>query len=170
MEKVGTGAVVQQLQMLWDAGALGSVDDGALLEQFRMRGATAERAFAALVERHGPMVLRVCRDVLRDPHDAKDAAQATFLILARKASSISAKRPWRAGFFGTARRVASLARRDAARRANGTNGNGRRWSRTVGRKMRRATSKIGIGPNFMKSWRVCPAYTGQRSSYVTSRA
>jgi RNA polymerase sigma factor (sigma-70 family) len=47
-----------------------------------------EVAFAALVERHGPMVLRVCRGVLRDPHAAQDAFQATFLVLARRAATI----------------------------------------------------------------------------------
>jgi RNA polymerase sigma factor (sigma-70 family) len=127
MGKVGTGAVVQQLQMLWDAGALGSVDDGALLEQYLLRDGTAEGAFAALVERHGPMVLRVCRDVLRDPHDAKDAAQATFLILARKASSIRRHTALASWLFGTARRVASLAKRDAARRRR----HERQWAEAV---------------------------------------
>ncbi len=47
-----------------------------------------DAAFEALVTRHGPMVLRLCRGVLDDPHDAQDAFQATFLVLVRRAGSI----------------------------------------------------------------------------------
>jgi len=51
-----------------------------------------EAAFTALVYRHGPMVLRVCRVILGDFHAAEAAFQATFLVLARKARSIQAQR------------------------------------------------------------------------------
>ncbi|HJZ60005.1 MAG TPA: sigma factor [Gemmataceae bacterium] len=57
-----------------------------LLERFLACG--EEGAFATLLERHGPMVLSVCRRVLGDAHEAKDAFQATFLILARRAHSV----------------------------------------------------------------------------------
>jgi RNA polymerase sigma factor (sigma-70 family) len=60
--------------------------DGQLLEGFAQR--REEAAFETLVERHGPMVLGVCRRVLHQTHDAEDAFQATFLALARKADSI----------------------------------------------------------------------------------
>ena len=55
----------------------------------RYRARVAELAFAALVGRHGPMVWRVCRRLLRDEHDAQDAFQATWLVLvpARRARS-----------------------------------------------------------------------------------
>src|SRR5271155_2458951 len=61
--------------------------DGQLLEGFAQRREAA--AFETLVERHGPMVLGVCRRVLHQVHDAEDAFQATFLALARKAGTIS---------------------------------------------------------------------------------
>jgi RNA polymerase sigma factor (sigma-70 family) len=91
--------------------------DGQLLERFRSRDAdVAERAFAALVERHGPLVLRVCRSVLRDPHEADDAFQAAFLVLARRSGSLWVRDslgPW---LHQVAYRVASSARSAAVRR------------------------------------------------------
>src|SRR5205814_7873684 len=78
-------------------------------------GAEAEAAFAVLVRRHGPAVFRVCRAALRDRHDAEDAFQATFLVLATKAHSLAPRAtvgPW---LWDVARRVSARARESAAR-------------------------------------------------------
>ena len=64
----------------------GGLTDAQLLARFV--AARDEDAFVALMRRHGPMVLGVCRRVLRHAHDAEDAFQAVFLILARKAASV----------------------------------------------------------------------------------
>src|SRR5271168_1800000 len=78
--------------------------------------AESEAAFTVLVERHGPMVLGVCRAVLGDQHDAEDACQAVFLVLARSAGQIRRGDSVASWLYGVARRVALRARRQAARR------------------------------------------------------
>jgi RNA polymerase sigma factor (sigma-70 family) len=88
--------------------------DRQLLDGFAAHG--DQTAFAALVERHGPMVLRVCRRVLRQEQDAEDAFQATFLILAGKAGTIRKTEALASWLHGVAQRVALRARRDAGRR------------------------------------------------------
>ncbi len=111
------GAVRRGLETLFHLGTIGDLSDGQLLERFTTSGGdAAELAFTALVERHGPMVLRVCRSSLNDPNDAQDAFQATFLVLVRKARALwvqDSLGPW---LHRVAHRVASRARRSAARR------------------------------------------------------
>jgi RNA polymerase sigma factor (sigma-70 family) len=106
-----------QITQLFESGATAGLADAELLERFNDRdSATAERSFAILVERHGPMVHRVCRRVLVDPNDADDAFQATFLVLARKAGTLRVAEslgPW---LHGVAYRVAMTVRSNAARR------------------------------------------------------
>jgi RNA polymerase sigma factor (sigma-70 family) len=75
-----------------------------------------EDAFAALVARHGPMVLGVCRRLLADPRDVEDAFQATFLVLARRAGSLRRPTQLAAWLYGVARRNALNRRRTRVRR------------------------------------------------------
>jgi RNA polymerase sigma factor (sigma-70 family) len=117
MASIRRGAVLRQIHALYRAGTCSGLTDGQLLERYLAgRGERAELAFAALIERHGPMVLRVCRSVLRDEHDAEDAFQATFLVLARRAGSIRRRGSLGSWLFGVATRVARCARSEAARR------------------------------------------------------
>jgi RNA polymerase sigma-70 factor (ECF subfamily) len=105
------------MHALFRFGTIAGLSDGELLERFTARrGEGAELAFAALVERHGPTVLRVCRGVLRDTHDAEDAFQATFLVLASKAGAIRRRESVGSWLYGVALRVACDARIVANRR------------------------------------------------------
>ena len=88
--------------------------DGELLACFIER--REEDAFAALLRRHGPMVLGVCRRVLGDIHDAEDAFQATFLVLVRKAASVRPRQAVGNWLYGVAYRTALEARAKIARR------------------------------------------------------
>jgi RNA polymerase sigma factor (sigma-70 family) len=109
--------VAGQLRTLYELGAIGDLSDRQLLERFNSGEADhAELAFAALVERHGPMVLRVCSALLRNPHDAQDAFQATFLVLARKASALDPRRPLAGWLYLVAYHLALRLRAVAARR------------------------------------------------------
>ncbi len=103
---------------LYRLGTVGEWSDGRLLGRFldREDAALSDTAFAAMVDRHGPMVLRVCRRILGDSPDAHDAFQATFLILVRKAGSIRDHESVGDWLFRIARRVAVRARVDADRR------------------------------------------------------
>jgi RNA polymerase sigma factor (sigma-70 family) len=117
MAKEPGGTTLRHVHTLFNLGAVGGLADGQLLERYTTcTGEEAELAFATLVERHGPMVLRVCRDLLRDEHAAHDAFQATFLVLVRRAGSLWTRDslgPW---LYQVAVRVARNARSTAARR------------------------------------------------------
>ena len=114
----------RDLDLIAGSGTVAGLGDVDLLERFiGGRDAVAEAAFEAIVIRHGPMVQGICRSLLRDPADADDAFQATFLVLVRKARSIRIKdslRPW---LYGVAWRVAlkvqAVARRRRSRETSG---------------------------------------------------
>lgn len=114
MSNAQAGVVLQHLQRLAGRQSAAQPPDAQLLERFTTR--RDEAAFAALVRRHGPMVLNVCRSVLRHEHDAEDAFQATFLILARRAASLRQPAAVAGWLHEVAHRVAVKARGDAARR------------------------------------------------------
>jgi RNA polymerase sigma factor (sigma-70 family) len=108
---------LRQLDELFNVGTIGGLTDGELLDRFTScDDEAAELAFAALVERHGPMVLRVCQSVLRQRHDAEDAFQATFLILVRNAASIRKQNSVVSWLHGVAVRTALCQKGAAVRR------------------------------------------------------
>jgi RNA polymerase sigma factor (sigma-70 family) len=118
------GAVLRHLRGLMAADGAGPLGDRQLLERFT--AGHDEAAFAALLKRHGPMVHGVCRRVLRDAHDAEDAFQATFLVLASRAGTIGKADSVGGWLYQVAYNTALKARASAAARR-------RREQRTGGR-------------------------------------
>jgi RNA polymerase sigma factor (sigma-70 family) len=114
MANAQVSTLVQHIRNLVGPHHTVHLTDGQLLGEFRAH--RDEAAFAALVQRHGSMVLRVCRRVLRHRQDAEDAFQATFLALARNAASIRKRESLASWLHGVAYRMASNAKRAAARR------------------------------------------------------
>ncbi len=108
------GSIAGMIGRLFEAGTTAGLGDGALLERFLARG--DDSAFEAILRRHGPMVLGVCRRILDDPDEVADAFQATFLVLVKKARSIRDREALATWLHGVARRVAVRARVDSRRR------------------------------------------------------
>lgn len=111
MARMATISVARQVGALFAGGSAAGLSDRELLERVVEGPETHEAAFAAIVARHGPMVLGVCRQLLGDHHDAEDAFQAVFLVLARKARSIRDPNGLGAWLYGVALRTARKARR-----------------------------------------------------------
>jgi RNA polymerase sigma factor (sigma-70 family) len=114
MNSAQVGAVLGYVRQLAAARKDDDLPDHQLLERFAL-GRDGD-AFAALLKRHGPMVLGVCRSVLHNLHDAEDAFQATFLVLARKADSIHRRETVSSWLYRVAYRLAVDAQADSARR------------------------------------------------------
>jgi RNA polymerase sigma factor (sigma-70 family) len=116
MATAQSGTLLRHIHKLATGPCAPQRTDRQLLDDFTAR--RDEGAFAALVARHGPMVLRVCRRVLRQEQDAEDAFQATFLVLARNTASIRRRDAVADWLHGVAYRTAMKAKRGAARRRN----------------------------------------------------
>jgi RNA polymerase sigma factor (sigma-70 family) len=108
------GIVLRRLRQLATANDTRSVPDRQLLERFT-RGRD-EAAFDALVRRHGPLVLGVCRRLLHQEQDVEDVFQATFLVLARKAGSVGGRASVGTWLYRVAYNMALKARKQAAAR------------------------------------------------------
>jgi RNA polymerase sigma factor (sigma-70 family) len=89
MTQSASRSVVRQIESLFDGGSVSGLSDRQLIDRFNAsKDVAGEAAFAAIVRRHGPMVLDVCRQIVGDAHHAEDAFQAVFLVLAIKAGAI----------------------------------------------------------------------------------
>jgi RNA polymerase sigma factor (sigma-70 family) len=109
-----SGQVHQYLRKLLHPREGKHVPDGLLLERYASH--RDEAAFAALVQRYGPLVLGVCERVLPDGNDAEDAFQATFLVLVRKAGSLDRRGTLSHWLYTVAYRTAVKLKVSAARR------------------------------------------------------
>lgn len=107
-------SVIQRLRQAALVGNDTEPTDAQLLQSFVNH--RDETAFAALVRRHGPMVLGVCRRIVGNFHDADDAFQATFLVLVRKAASLRKRELLGNWLYGVAYRTALKAKAATARR------------------------------------------------------
>ncbi len=135
MDASASAGYLRDMHTLFDAGTVSGLTDRQLLQRFTgERGASAEAAFEVLVLRHGPMVMRVCRNALgQEQAEIHDAFQATFLVLVRKCNSIRRFDSVGSWLFGVATRVARRARAEAARRRSAELQGGLRIAATADR-------------------------------------
>ncbi|HEV3237295.1 MAG TPA: sigma-70 family RNA polymerase sigma factor, partial [Gemmataceae bacterium] len=106
--------VIRYIRKLAGAGPAGEATDAQLLARFIKD--RDESAFTMIVERHGPMVLNICRRMLNDAHEVDDVFQAVFLVLVRKAGSVGKPELLANWLYGVACRTAAKARGQAYRR------------------------------------------------------
>jgi RNA polymerase sigma factor (sigma-70 family) len=110
----GSETLLEYVRRLVIPSGPGEATDAALLGRFISE--RDKRAFTAIVDRHGPLVLHVCQRILGNLDDAEDAFQAVFLVLARKAGTVHPREALAAWLHGVARRVALKARSARGRR------------------------------------------------------
>ncbi|SIO60892.1 RNA polymerase sigma factor, sigma-70 family [Singulisphaera sp. GP187] len=128
IDSASVAVYLRGLGTLFGSGSVAGMTDRELLERFVTgSGDCADTAFAALVLRHGPMVLGVCRRALADPHDVEDAFQATFLVLVRKAGSIRVDDSLGGWLHAVSRKVAVRARSLALKRPFPAGGVSESW-------------------------------------------
>src|SRR5438309_438478 len=108
MEPTPGNGVLREIRRLSASSGCRQLSDGELLSRFEQH--KDDTAFAELVERHGPMVFRLCRRLSIDPSAADDAFQATFLILVQKTASIRRPELLANWLYGVATRVARRAK------------------------------------------------------------
>ena len=159
------GAALRQINRLFASGAVTGFSDAQLLERFVCGHDAA--AFEALVGRHGPMVLSVCRGILGDPNDAEDAFQATFLILVKKAGTFRGHVALAGWLYLVAHRVAIRANAAAARRRAHERQAGQMAAATRAPGRRPGTSCCG---HFTRRSPGCRRNSGWRSSSATCKA
>jgi DNA-directed RNA polymerase specialized sigma24 family protein len=113
MTRLNAADLARNFEALFGVGTMAGLGDSQLLDRFVTR--RDEAACAELIARHGPIVLRICRRSLVDPHDIEEAFQATFLILVRKAPSLRDRNALSSSLYGVSLRVVHRARAKAAR-------------------------------------------------------
>ena len=117
MARTASESISRQLESLFQGSSVAGLSDRQLLDRFTAaRDPAGDAAFAALVARHGPMVLNISQQLLGDHHHAEDSFQAVFLVLARRASSIRDPDLLGNWLYGVALRTSRCARQQLDRR------------------------------------------------------
>src|SRR5262249_13560589 len=109
MSRIEPKSLVDYVCGLVAEGGLDALSDRALLQRFTSRH--DDVAFKTILRRHGPMVMRVCQRWLKRREDAEDVFQATFLVLARKAGTLTWRESIGSWLYSVAHRLAQESRR-----------------------------------------------------------
>lgn len=159
--------VLTHLHRLVGTGQPGALSDAQLLERFA--AGHDEAAFTALMERHGPQVLAVCRRVLHDAHAAEDACQATFLVLARKAGSIRHKPALGSWLYRVAYHLALKANAEEARRRKHERHMSAVWRRRSAVRRCHPRKRPGWSRRWLGAWTRHQGARGPKRGRIQSR-